>query len=59
VTALEVETGRPAVEHTAWSETGLIDQLRRKGFSDDELVDSGWASRRADGTPSTAIGVGC
>jgi DNA primase len=50
VSALEVETGRPALGHTPWSETGLIDHLRRRGFSDDELVDAGWASRRADST---------
>jgi DNA primase len=47
---LEFECGRPALGHTPWSETGLIDHLRRRGFSDDELVDAGWASRRADGT---------
>jgi DNA primase len=49
VTAFEAETGRPAVGHTPWSESGLVDQLRRKGFTDEELVDSGWASRGPNG----------
>ena len=46
VTALEAEVGRPVVGHTPFSETGLVDQLSRRGFSADEIVDSGWGARR-------------
>ena len=40
---------RVAAGYTPWSATGLVDHLRRRGFSDDELVDAGWASRHDDG----------
>jgi DNA primase len=46
VIALEKETGRPLVGHTPHEPTGLIDHLRRRGFSDNEIVDAGWGSRR-------------
>jgi DNA primase len=46
VTALEKEICRPLVGHTPYEPTGLVDRLRRRGFSDDEIVDSGWGSRR-------------
>jgi DNA primase len=46
LTALEKETGRPLAGHTPYERTGLVDQLRRRGFNDDEIVDSGWGSRR-------------
>lgn len=46
VCALEAQAGRPLVGHTPFSDTGLVDHLRRKGFAADEMVDSGWASRR-------------
>jgi DNA primase len=46
VQALEAEVGRPLVGHTPYSDTGLIEHLTRRGFSRDEIVDSGWGSRR-------------
>lgn len=46
LTALEKETGRPLAGHTPTSWAGLTDHLRTKGFTDDELVDAGWVSRR-------------
>lgn len=49
VTALEAEVRRPLVGYTPFSATGLVDHLTRKGVTADEIVDSGWASRR-DGT---------
>ena len=45
VTALEEAAGGPLAGHTPRSATGLVDQLRRRGFSDDEMVDSGWVAR--------------
>lgn len=50
VRALESEAGRPLAGRTPWCETGLVEHLCRRGFSIDELVDAGWASRRPDGT---------
>ncbi len=50
VRALESEAGRPLAGHTPWSETGLVEHLCRRGFSVEELVDAGWASRHLDGT---------
>jgi DNA primase len=46
VTALEAEVGEPLAGHTPMSRTGLVDYLRKKGFTDDETVDSGWGVRR-------------
>ncbi len=52
--SLEDAAGAPLAGHTPRSPTGLVDQLRRRGFSDDELVDSGWAARpRATAVPAT------
>jgi DNA primase len=46
VTALEAETRQPAVGHTPYQPDGLVIYLRRRGFSDDEIVDAGWGARR-------------
>ncbi|HZC52017.1 MAG TPA: toprim domain-containing protein, partial [Mycobacterium sp.] len=48
VTALEAETRQPAVGHTPYQPDGLITHLRRRGFSDDEIVDAGWGARRGE-----------
>ena len=53
VTALEETAGAPLAGHTPHSATGLVDQLRRRGFSDDEMVDSGWAARPREQTGDT------
>jgi len=53
VTALEREAGRPLAGHTPGSTTGLVDHLRQAGFSDDAMVDAGWANRRPDATELT------
>jgi DNA primase len=50
VSALEVEQGRPVIGHTPSRPDGLARWLRTHGFTDDELVDAGLASRRRDGT---------
>ncbi len=50
VAALEVEQGRPVIGHTPGWPDGLGRWLRTQGFTDDELVDAGLASRRRDGT---------
>jgi DNA primase len=47
VTALERETRQPLAGHTPTSRTGLVDHLRRRRFTDDEIVDSGWGVRAA------------
>jgi DNA primase len=44
---LEGHTGRPEVGHTSPQRDGLVRALRARGFTDDELVDAGLASRRA------------
>ncbi len=49
LTALEVREGRPLAGHTPRSHTGLVNHLRRHGFSDDEAVDAGLAGRHANG----------
>jgi DNA primase len=46
VTALGTETGRPVVGHTPYQDDGLVTHLRSRGFTDDEIVDAGWGSRR-------------
>lgn len=46
VTALEKEVGRPLAGYTPMSRTGLVDHVHKKGFTDDEMVDAGWAVRR-------------
>ena len=45
-TVLETHTGRAEVGHTPAKGDALVTALRSKGFSDDELVDSGLAHRR-------------
>lgn len=50
VRAVESEAGRPLAGHTPRSETALVEHLCRRGFTIDELVDAGWASRHLDGT---------
>ncbi len=47
--ALETRDQRRLAGHTPRSKTGLIDHLRHRGFSDNELVDAGLASRHPDG----------
>jgi DNA primase len=49
VGALEAREGRPLAGHTPRLRTGLVDQLRRHGFRDDDAVDAGLASRHPDG----------
>jgi DNA primase len=49
VSALEAETGTPLAGHTPHKATGLVDHLRRRGFTDDELVDAFLAVRRGGG----------
>jgi DNA primase len=46
---LEAAVGQPLIGHTADQPAALTAQLRRLGFTADEVVDSGWAVRR-DGT---------
>ncbi len=46
-TALEAEIGHPVAGHTPSNPTGLIDNLRRLGYGDEEIIDAGWATRRA------------
>jgi DNA primase len=48
VTALEAETREPLAGHTPANRTGLTKHLQRLGFGDDEILDAGWAVRRAD-----------
>jgi DNA primase len=43
---LESHTGRAEVGHTPARPDGLVNTLRSRGFSDDELVDAGLAYRR-------------
>jgi DNA primase len=50
VGALEARERRVLAGHTPRSRTGLVEHLRRHGFSDDEAVDAGLASRHPDGT---------
>lgn len=53
VTALEAEVSAPVVGHTPSSNSqvdGLLKHLTGRGFNEDELVDSGLASRLADGS---------
>jgi DNA primase len=45
---LENYTRRPEVGHTPARTNGLVTAMRDKGFSNDELVDAGLASRRRD-----------
>ncbi|HZT67931.1 MAG TPA: toprim domain-containing protein [Acidimicrobiales bacterium] len=47
---LEAREHRVLAGHTPRSRTGVVDQLRRRGFCDDELVDAGLASRHPDGS---------
>jgi DNA primase len=47
--ALERREGRPLAGHTPRSKTGLVNHLRTRDFDDDELVDTGLASRYPDG----------
>jgi hypothetical protein len=44
---LDHRGGEPLAGHTALSTTGLVDRLRRTGFTADEVVDAGWAVRRS------------
>lgn len=48
IAVLEHHTGRPEVGHTPSRPDGLVAALRSWGFTDDELVDAGLASRRGD-----------
>jgi DNA primase len=48
VGVLERHVGRCEVGHTPPTRTGLVSALRQQGFSDDELVDAGLASRRLE-----------
>jgi DNA primase len=53
VSALEAELGRPVVGHTPSAKTridGLVTRLWTKGFTDDEMVDAGLATRNPDGS---------
>ena len=50
VAALEAETGRPVAGHTPTRTDGLVQRLHAEGFTDDELVDAGLASRHRDGS---------
>ena len=50
VSVLERHTGRVEVGHTPAERDGLASSLRRRGFSDDELVDAGLALRRGGAT---------
>jgi DNA primase len=43
---LEEHTGRPGVGHTGPERDGLVRALQACGFTDDELIDAGLASRR-------------
>ena len=50
---LEAELGRPVVGHTPNARAGdggLVARLKVEGFSDDELVDAGLATRRLNGS---------
>lgn len=47
--ALETREQRPLAGHTPHSKTGLVEYLRHRRYSDDELVDAGLASRHPDG----------
>jgi len=49
VTAIEAETGRSVVGHTPYAHDALVAVLRRHRFTDNEIVDAGWASRAPDG----------
>ncbi|MGH9062573.1 MAG: toprim domain-containing protein [Acidimicrobiales bacterium] len=51
VTVLEAHNQRLEVGHTPGRATGLVEHLRSRGFSDDELVDAGVALRRLGGGP--------
>ena len=46
VRALEGEVGRALAGHCPASPTGLVEHCWALGFTTDELVDAGWASRR-------------
>jgi DNA primase len=48
VRVLERQVGRFEVGHTPGTATGLVSLLRQQGFSSDELVDAGLATRRAE-----------
>jgi DNA primase catalytic core len=50
IAALEAELGRPVAGHTPSRSDGLTQRLHTEGFSDDELVDAGLASRHRDGS---------
>jgi DNA primase len=50
VAALEAETGRPVAGHTPGRADGLTQHLHTEGFTDDELVDAGLASRQREGS---------
>ena len=51
VAALEVEVDRPVVGHTPYKAPDqLVQRLRSKGYTDDELVDAGLARRTAGET---------
>jgi DNA primase len=59
VAILESREGRPAAGHTPQAKrdadgtrqwVGLVEYLRRRGFTDDELVDAGLVSRHPDGS---------
>jgi len=48
VRVLERNVGRFEVGHTPGTATGLVSVLRHQGFSSDELVDAGLATRRTE-----------
>jgi DNA primase catalytic core len=49
--ALEETTGRAVVGHTGSDHWGLTRHLKRLGYTDPELIDSGWAGLSKNGVP--------
>jgi DNA primase len=51
VTALEAATRQPVVGHTGGNHWALTRHLKRLGYTDTQLVDSGWSSLSKNGVP--------
>jgi DNA primase len=51
VTALEAATGHGVVGHTGPNHWALTRHLKRLGYTDTELVDSGWSALSKNGVP--------
>jgi DNA primase len=51
VSALEAATGQPAVGHTGSDHWGLTRHLKHHGYTDTQLVDSGWSALSKNGAP--------